>query len=213
MTESVPPREDRPMPNAALRTLFMAIEEVMGPNGARAVLNLGGLQRYIGQYPPNNLNLEVAFSDYGIAQQAVEDFYGGRGARAMLTQIGRATFRYGLEEQPAILGLAGLALRMLPESAKTKWMLSRLADAGTKRLNLEIQLAEDEEAFFLTYIVCPCQFRQRKERHPCCFTTVGAIQEALRWVTGGKHYRVQESSCLNLGDEACRFRIDKRAME
>ncbi|MCZ7568302.1 MAG: hypothetical protein M5U01_06920 [Ardenticatenaceae bacterium] len=213
MTESIHPRENRPMPNAALRTLFLAIEEVMGVNGAKAVLNLGGLQRYIGQYPPNNLELDVAFADYGAAQQAVENFYGGAGARAMLTQIGRATFRYGLEEQPAILGLAGLALRMLPEGARIKWMLSRLADAGTKRLNLEIQLEEDVDAFYLTYSVCPCQFRQRHEHNPCCFTTVGTIQEALRWVSGGKHYRVQEIACLNIGDAACRFRIDKKAME
>lgn len=213
MTQSERPRENRAMPNAALRTLFLAIEEVMGENGAKAVLNLGGLQRYIGRYPPNDLEPAISFAEYGAAQQAVENFYGGRGARAMLTQIGRATFRYGLEEQPAILGLAGLALRMLPEGTRIKWMLTRLADAGMKRLNLEIDLAEDDTAFYLTYTVCPCQFRERKERNPCCFTTVGTIQEALRWVSGGKHYRVQEIACLNLGDEACRFRIDKQAME
>lgn len=213
MTETVVSPRNRPMPNAALRTLFMAIEEVMGENGAKAVFNLGGLQHYIGNYPPNNLEPGVTLADYGAAQQAVEDFYGGRGARAMLTQIGRATFRYGLEEQPAILGLAGLVLKMLPEGAKVKWMLSRLVDAGTKRLNMEIHLEEDDEAFYLVYTLCPCLFRRRQAKTPCCFTTIGTVQEALRWVSGGKHFRVQEISCLNLGDEACRFRIEKRATE
>jgi hypothetical protein len=106
--------EDRPMPNANLRVLLVAIEEVMGENGAKAVLKAGGLERFIGNYPPNNTALDASFGDYGAAQQAVEDFYGPRGARAMLIRIGRATFRYTLQEQPAILGLAGLALKALP---------------------------------------------------------------------------------------------------
>jgi hypothetical protein len=33
--------EDRLMPNASLRTLFEAIEEVMGANGVKAILNSG----------------------------------------------------------------------------------------------------------------------------------------------------------------------------
>jgi hypothetical protein len=112
--------EDRPMPNANLRVLLVAIEEVMGENGAKAVLNAGGLGRYIGNYPPNNTELGASFDDYGSAQQAVEDFYGPRGARAMLIRIGRATFRYTRQEQPAILGLAGLALKALPMGTRMK---------------------------------------------------------------------------------------------
>lgn len=205
--------EDRPMPNATLRTFFMAIEEVMGEKGTRAVLNSAGLQKYINNYPPNTLDEDVTFSDYGIAQQAVEDFYGGRGARAMLTQIGRATFRYSLEEQPAILGLAGLALKLLPEGARMKMILNRMVDAANKKVGLEARLDEDAEAFYMIYTFCPCIFRTRKETNPCCFTTVGTLQEGMRWATGGKHFRVQEIKCMNIGDPECVFRIDKQAME
>ena len=203
--------ENRPMPNAALRTLLMAIEDVMGANGAKAVLNLGGLQRYINDYPPNNVDPDVTMVDYGTAQQAVEDFYGGRGARAMLTQIGRTTFRYGLEEQPAILGLAGLALKLLPQNMKVKVILSRLASAGTKQFNMEVTLEETGDRFYLRYGVCPGRFRERpnSKNELCCFTTVGVVQEALRWVSGGKHYRVQQESCKRAADEECRFCVFK----
>ena len=205
--------ENRPMPNASLRTLLMAIEDVMGANGAKAVLNLGGLQRYINNYPPNNLEPDVTMDDYGAAQQAVEDFYGGRGARAMLTQIGRSLFRYTLEEQPAILGLAGLALKLLPRNTRVKLILNRLADAGTKRLNMDVSVQEVDDRFYLTYGACPGLFRQRPEakNELCCFTTVGVAQEALRWVSRGKHYRVQQESCKRGGDGQCRFCIYKKA--
>ena len=204
--------EDRTMPNASLRTLFMAIEEVMGANGAKAVLNLAGLQEYINSYPPNNTDHGVRFSDYGKAQQAVEDFYGGRGARAMLTQIGRATFRYTLEEQPAILGLAGLAMRMLPKNTRINLILNRIVKAANNTMNLPSYLEEDDNAWYYTVENCPCQFRERSEKGPACYTTVGTFQEALKWVTG-KHYRVQEIECLAQGGNVCKYRIDKQSQD
>lgn len=204
--------DDRPMPNASLRTLFMAIEEVMGANGAKAVLNLAGMQKYIDNYPPNDVDRAVRFSDYGGAQQAVEDFYGGRGARAMLTQIGRATFRYTLEERPAILGLAGLAMKMLPEKTRVKMILGRMVDAANKDVNLPSRLDEDEEAWYYIVDECPCAFRKRTEKTVACYTTVGTLQEALKWATG-KHYRVQEVECLAAGGVQCKYRIDKIPQE
>lgn len=201
--------ENRPMPNASLRALFMAIEEVMGANGAKAVLNLAGLQQYINNYPPNNTDRGVRFSDYGKAQQAVEDFYGGRGARAMLTQIGRATFRYTLEEQPAILGLAGLAMRMLPQKTRINLILNRMVKAANNDVNLPSYLDQDDDAWYYVVKQCPCQFRERTEKSPACYTTVGTLQEALKWVTG-KHFRVQEIECLAQGGKYCQYRIDKQ---
>ena len=204
--------ENRSMPNASLRTLFMAIEEVMGANGAKAVLNLAGLQEYINNYPPNNTDHGVSFNDYGKAQQAVEDFYGGRGARAMLTQIGRATFRYTLEEQPAILGLAGLAMRMLPQKTRINLILNRMVKAANNDVNLPSYLDQDDDAWYYVVEKCPCQFRERTERGPACYTTVGTLQEALKWVTG-KHYRVQEVECLAQNGQVCKYRIDKQAQD
>ncbi|MGB0384790.1 MAG: 4-vinyl reductase [Ardenticatenaceae bacterium] len=205
-------RENRPMPNASLRALFLAIEEVMGANGAKAVLNLAGLQEYINNYPPNNTERGVRFTDYGKAQQAVEDFYGGRGARAMLTQIGRATFRYTLEEQPTILGLAGLAMRMFPEKTRINLILNRMVKAANNNVNLPSYMEEDDDAWYYVVEQCPCQFRERSEKGAACYTTVGTLQEAIKWITG-KHYRVQEIECLAVGGNVCKYRIDKKAQQ
>lgn len=198
--------------NAALRTLFMAIEDVMGEKGIKAVLNFGGLKRFIGNYPPNNLEKEVSFLDYGEAQQAVEDFYGPRGARAFMLRIGRATFRYALQEQPAILGLAGLALKLLPADTRMKLILNRIAHGAKDTLNMPAHVEETPEQFIYVTQDCPCRFRKRELKTPCCYVTVGALTEAMRYATNAEH-GVTEFNCINIGDDACRYRIEKKATE
>jgi len=204
--------EPRKMSNAALRTLFLAIEQVMGQNGIKAVLNFGGLKRFIANYPPNNLSEDVNYADYGEAQQAVEDFYGPRGARAFMLRIGRATFRYALEEQPAILGLAGLALKLLPPETRMKLILRRMAQGAGQTLNMPVEVEEQPDNFVYVVKDCPCRFRKRNLKTACCYVSVGGLMEAMRWATGAEHM-VTEFACINIGDDACRYRVEKKVTE
>jgi predicted hydrocarbon binding protein len=201
--------DDRMMPNDALRILFMAIEEVMGKDGMRAALHGAKLDRYIDHYPPKNLNLEVKFSEYGAIEQAVEDFYGTRGARAMLLRVGRTTFNYGIKEQSAVLGLAGQALKAmpLPTSAKMKLLLEQMVAAVNKTVNQPARLEEDADSFHWIVSHCMCLNRP-KHSAPCCFVTLGGLMEATKWLTD-KQFPVQEVTCMNQGADACRFRISK----
>ncbi len=202
---------ERPMPNAGLRVLLDAIEEVMGANGTKAVLNAGGLSKYINNFPPKDLEMKASFAEYGAIQQAVEDFYGPRGARAMLLRIGRATFHFGLKDQPAILGLAGVALKALPEKTRMKLILDRMANAATEKVNQPTHVREEEDAFYFVVDACPCQWRPSHEK-PCCFTTVGVLMEAMAWITG-KVYKVEEVACQASGASNCVYRIPKAPVE
>ncbi|MDE3089425.1 MAG: 4-vinyl reductase [Chloroflexota bacterium] len=201
--------EDRPMPNDALRLFFLAIEDVMGKDGMKAVLRGAKLERYIDNYPAKNLERGVTFGEYARAEQAVEDFYGPRGAKAMLLRVGRATFNYGMKEQSAVLGLAGQALKAmpLPMTAKMKLLLDQMVGAANKTVNQPTRLEEDADAFTMIVDYCMCQFRP-KHANPSCFITVGALTEAMKWLTE-KNFAVQEVACMNLGTEACRYRIPK----
>ncbi len=205
--------DDRLMPNDALRILFMAIEEVMGPEGMKAVLRGAKLERYIGNYPPKDLELAVKFSEYGGAEQAVEEFYGPRGAKAMLLRVGRATFNYAMKEQSAVLGLAGQALKMmpLPANAKMKLLLDQMAAASNKTVNQPTRVEEDGEAFYWVVDQCMCVSRP-KHSAPCCFVTVGGLVEAMKWLTD-KQFQVQEVECINQGAPTCRHRIPKKPIE
>ncbi len=203
--------EERPMPNAALRVLLDAIEEVMGENGTKAVLNAGGLSRYIDNYPPKDLEKNASFAEYGAVQQAVEDFYGPRGARAMLLRIGRATFQFGLKDQPAILGLAGVALKALPEKTRMKFILDRMAKAAAERIDQPSHVVEEDDAFYYVQDECPCRWRPDHDK-PCCYVSVGAIMEAMAWTTG-KVYKVEEVACISNGASNCVYRIPKEPVE
>jgi predicted hydrocarbon binding protein len=201
--------DDRMMPNDALRILFMAIEEVMGKDGMKAALRGAKLERYIDNYPPKNLNLEVKFSEYGAVEQAVEDFYGARGARAMLLRVGRTTFNYGIKEQSAVLGLAGQALKAmpLPTSAKMKLLLDQMIAAVNKTVNQPAFLEDQADSFHWVVSHCMCLYRP-KHVSPSCFVTLGGLTDATKWLTD-KQFPVQELTCMNLGADACRFKISK----
>jgi predicted hydrocarbon binding protein len=205
--------DDRMMPNDALRLLFMAIEDVMGADGMKAVLHGAKLDRYIANYPPKDLELAVKYSEYGGAEQAVEDFYGPRGARAMLLRVGRATFNYGMKEQSAVLGLAGQALKVmpLPMTAKMRLLLDQMAAATSKTVNQPTRVEEDDEALYWVLSACMCVHRPRHQA-PCCYVTIGGLIEAMRWLTD-KQFAVQELTCMNLGANECRFRIPKTPAE
>jgi len=203
--------EDRMMPNAALRVLFEAIAEVMGENGLKSVLRMGGVEHYIDSLPPNDTKLGVKFSHYGAAEQAIEDFYGPRGARAMLVCIGRTMFRYTLKEQPAVLGLVGVALKALPIGARVKLVLQNIVKAANKDLNMPSHLEETDQAYIFVAEDSPSRWRLARTK-PGCYVTVGTYQEALRWATG-KNFRIEEFTCMAAGDDACRFRIYKEPVE
>ena len=201
--------EDRMMPNDALRMLFFSIEDVMGKDGMKAALRGAKLERYIDNYPPKSLDLGVKFSEYALTEQAVEDFYGPRGARAMLLRVGRATFSYGMKEQSAVLGLAGQALKLmpLPMTSKMKLLLEQMVAAANKTVNQPTRLEEDAGAFTMVVDFCMCQFRP-KHQTPCCYVTIGTLTEAMKWLTD-KTFSIQEITCMNLGADACRYRISK----
>jgi hypothetical protein len=84
--------------NALMRQAVLAIGEVMGERGLKIVLRQAGLDRYADELPPNDLEQGVATTEYAALNQAVEEFY-GRAGRGMLRRIGRATFRYGIEDK------------------------------------------------------------------------------------------------------------------
>jgi predicted hydrocarbon binding protein len=205
---------DRELPNAALRLLFLSAEEVMGADGMKAMLNGAHMPQFLGHYPPDNLEFGATLSQYGRVEQAIEDLYGTRGARAILLRTGRRSFQYGLKERPASLGVAGPSLEsmaVISPQAKMQFLLRQMVAAADSLTNQPARLEEDAESFVVVISRCACEYRPR-HRRPCCLVTAGALAEAMKWVTG-RECQVQEITCLNAGADACRFRIPKEATD
>jgi hypothetical protein len=183
----------------------MSAQEVMGDNGLNAVLRTSGLERFIGNFPPNNLEPSIQASQYARLNQAIEDFY-GRAGKGMLRRIGKASFQYGVREQAALLGVAGVALKLLPEKQRIKFILNGMVDA-LKKSNLQVHAWVDESSERLAYVESTCAIcHSRRSEMPICYLYAGSIGEAVKWATGKEH-NVTETHCLAKGDPYCRFEI------
>src|SRR5215831_5462827 len=105
-------------PNKFGLIILKSLEEVMGKNGLNAILNLAGLNNYIENYPPDNLEKGFDFTELSAIGVALEDMYGPRGGRGLALRAGRATFSQGLKNFGALAGVGDLAFKVLPLGAK-----------------------------------------------------------------------------------------------
>lgn len=191
--------------NSLVRQALTSIQEVMGENGLNAVLISCGLEKFVGNPPPNDLNPSIKASQYSQLNQAIEDFY-GRSGRGMLQRIGRASFQYGVREQAALLGIAGVALKLMPEKQRIKFILNGMADA-LKKSNPQVNAWLDESNDKLAFVDATCGVcTSRHSDHPICYLYIGSVSEAVKWATG-KNYEVIETHCSAKGDEYCRFEV------
>ena len=191
--------------NALMRQAIMAIGQVMGQRGLRIVLRQARLERYVDELPPDDLEQDVSTVDYAALNQAVEEFY-GRAGKGMLQRIGRASFRYGVEEQATLMGVAGAAIKLMPQKTRIKFILTQMAKSLMDvNQDTSIEVQETPQGFvFADYTcgVCCC----RKAEHPICHLYIGSISEAVKWATG-QEYEVREIECRATGAEACRFLV------
>lgn len=191
--------------NALVRQALTSAQEVMGENGLNAVLRTSGLERFVGNFPPDNLEPAISAAEYGKLNEAIEAFY-GRGGRGMLRRIGKASFQYAVREQAALLGIAGVALKLLPERQRIKFILNSMAGA-LKKSNPQVEAWLDDSGERIAYMESTCAVCYgRQSTDPICHLYAGSIGEAVQWATG-KEYRIVETHCMARGDEYCRFEI------
>jgi len=190
----------------------MGLEEVLGRNGLNAVLNFAKLRHLVDRMPPNNLNKEFSFEEFAAIQEALEEMYGPRGGKGLALRAGRATFKYGLREFGAVLGMADLALRVLPLSVKLRVGLNAFAETFNRFSDQIVRLEEDDQRFIWVNERCPVCWGRHTDA-PCCHAAVGILEEGLRWGSGGKTFKVEEITCIAVGDDACRFVIPKTPTE
>jgi len=199
-------------PNKIGRIVLLATEEVMGRNGVNAALNLAKLRHLVNNYPPNNFDRQFSFEEVGSIQKALEDMYGPRGARGLALRAGRACFKYGIREFGPVLGISDLAFRLLPLGMKMKVGIEVFAEVFNKFSDQVVRLGEDEESFIWTIERCPvCWGRHTTE--PCCYLAVGVLQEGAYWVSGGKSFSIEETTCVAKGDDVCTILIGKQPLD
>jgi predicted hydrocarbon binding protein len=199
-------------PNKMVRIVLLAMEEVMGRNGVNAVLNLAKLHHLVNNFPPNNFDRQVTFKELGTLMRSLDEMYGPRGGRGLAMRAGRACFKYGIKEFGPVLGIADLAFRLLPLNLKLKVGADVFCELFNKFSDQVVRLDELDDRYIWTIERCPVCWGRRADA-PCCHLAVGILQESLYWVSGGKNFEVQETSCIACGESSCTIVIDKKPMD
>ncbi|MBP7692160.1 MAG: 4-vinyl reductase [Anaerolineales bacterium] len=213
MTLSDPaPSPDYYYPNKMSRIVLLAMEEVMGRNGVNAVLNVARLRHLVNNYPANNFDKQVTFRELSALMRALDEMYGPRGGRGLALRAGRAAFKYGIKEFGPVLGIADLAFRLLPLNMKLKVGADVFAEVFNRFSDQTVRVVDEEERIIWQNLRCPMCWERQAEA-PCCHLAVGILQEALYWVSGGKHFDVTETTCCAAGGENCTIIIDKKPMD
>ena len=198
-------REDAVIVNALVRQALMSAQEVMGENGLNTVLRTSGLDRYIGNFSPDNLEPAIQTSDYARLNEVIEEFY-GRGGRGMLRRIGKASFQYAVREQAALLGIVGVALKVLPTRPRIKFILDALVNA-LKKSNPQVDAWVEEAGNTFAYCDASCAIcHGRQSTDTICHLYIGSIGEAVQWATG-QEFQIVETHCTAKGDPHCRFEV------
>ncbi len=195
-------------PNKIARLALMALEDVMGKNGLNAILNLAGLGHLIDNLPANNLERAFDFADFSALNGALEEMYGPRGGRGLAQRAGRAVFMEGLRNFGALAGAGDLAFKILPLSTKLRLGIPAMAKIFSTTSDQLSTVEEKADHFIYTIHRCPVCYGRHTDK-PCCHIATGLLQEGLKWVSGGREFRVVETQCIATGEKTCDFQIFK----
>jgi predicted hydrocarbon binding protein len=199
-------------PNRMVRIYLTAIEEMIGPEAMRAVLNSAGLPQFINNYPPPNLSREFDFADFSAIGKTLEKMYGARGERGLCTHAGKACFNLGLVEFGSLTGVGELALKAISYNTKLKIGLKGMAEAFINTSDQLCSVTEQPDYFVYTIQRCPVCWGRSSSR-PICYVAASIIQAGLLWLTDGHLFEVEEMACCALGQEACVFHIPKEPQD
>jgi predicted hydrocarbon binding protein len=193
----------RALPNARVRRLMLAIQDVMGQGGLATILRQAGLQRYTSALPPANDEPGLHAAEYAALLQAIENYY-GRGARGTLTRVGYASFNRLVNTRRFTAAWYRLLFRILPVRTRQlltlRWLASEISGRGGR-----VTVNQHEQHLNLVDQDSDATVGRHRDGE-ICWETVGEIQEALKWGTG-LEYDVNERTCKAKGDPACRFEI------
>jgi len=212
------PAADLPIVDAYMRWALLAAEEVVGKQGLSIILRENNLERFIENYPPENLKLSQSVSsrDYANLCAGVLKFY-GRAGKSVVIRIGRLSAKYAIEKQGAVFNIAArAAIKLMPLATQIKTGLENMQDGyrkiyreGGSEIHLRIEDRGDKWAYIAEN--CPLCAGKESDTH-ICWSFNGVLKEGTMWLTG-KELEIEEVECRAIGAPACIWEISKVAKE
>ncbi len=193
------------LPNQIMYLAFISSEYVMGVNGLNAILNYSKLQKFIGNYPPNNLELEQSSEDFTRFMSGLIGVLGEKGSRTIAYQIGKKSFDIIREQFPSLLNIEGVEPQeMTPDRLFGEYVrIQGIMFEAAKGIFGDIYKYYEDEKGFVSE-VSPCYWcKGLKTKEPICNAGTGFAAAIAKWIIG-QDVKVEETHCIAAGDEICR---------
>lgn len=200
------------LPNQLGRTILLALEEIVGREGFTQTLSRANLPHLAGDYPPDDLERQFDVSALSGILSALEEDYGRRCGRGLALRAGRAWFKYGMRAFNPLSRYPETDFRFLSRPARLRRGLALFARLFNELAGQGVLLEERPDRLYWRLQFCPECWKRRAEG-PVCHLTVGFLEEALYWLSGGKTFLVEEVRCLAQGDPDCTFAIGAHPLE
>ncbi|MBI9051481.1 MAG: 4-vinyl reductase [Anaerolineaceae bacterium] len=206
------PKSGSYYPNKAARISIQALEEVMGKNGINVILNMANLPDLTNELPPNDLEKQFDFADFSSISGALDEMYGPRGGRGLALRAGRATFNDVLKDFGALAGVGDVAFKVLPMHTKMKLGLSAMAKIFSQISDQVSTFEEFDDHYLYVIHKCPVCWGRHTDK-PACFLATGLLHASTVWVSGGKEFKIVQTTAKSTGDETCNFVIMKEPVQ
>jgi predicted hydrocarbon binding protein len=208
---------ERKIDNFTMRIWLETIENILGSNGLKSVLNYSRLGKYIDNFPPYNDVLHIPADDMRSLFNTIREMFGKKGAHALQIRVGREAVRIGQGKyNPAFTRALQLSARILSEHKRMRLILEKYAEDLEKRVhsNGEGTYVEVQETdnYFLLIDRDWVESEGVTSDEPVCGICVGMLQYLMEWITGHIHH-VEEIECRAMGDEADVFKVVKAKKE
>jgi hypothetical protein len=194
------------LPNQVLNLALTTVDEVIGKNGTKTILNYTGLKKFIDNYPPYNLDFEQSSKDFSRLLTGIIEVVGLRGARSILFRGGIKGFETMRENYPALWNLEHVKpSEKTPERLFDEFVRIQgiIVNASTHIFGDIFKLYENEDGLVLENHDC-YWCKGLKFDEPVCFGSCGFNYAIATWVLG-QQAKVKETQCHAAGAPFCQF--------
>jgi predicted hydrocarbon binding protein len=203
--------EGRKIDNTSMRIWLETIEDIVGPDGFKSILNHAHLETYSNRFPPANDDLEIPLEDIHNVVRSFIELYGGKDAYTLQVRAGHEFVQRGLRTRPGLARVLELAVHLVPESRKIQVVLEKYAEETEKRISSpyepRVEVKEEDDCF-LFIDNGSIESEDVIAHQPVCGVNTGVLQALITHVTG-HHHAVEEIECRAMGHPSCVFRIEK----
>lgn len=185
---------EKTVANAVVRIVLDGIEDVIGENGKKALLNFGNMSRLIDDGPDYSFEKNFTDDEYAAIISSIYTIIGLKGSKAIMRQVGDATAKRIIDSGV----LASLADFKKEEKLLKALEVYVMGSGRGKVINEGGNIVFDNEMCTTCLNI--------KDKVPVCTFVNGIIDGLTKWA-GVEGKRSVETKCKAMGDKSCRHEV------